>query len=620
MPIAEPNLGMWLTFAVIFGALVLYASEWLPMTVSSVGVICALLVLFRIVPVTDAQGVDLLPPEVLLAGFASPALLAVAALLVIGQGLVQSGALEAGASLLLAATRGHPIAAAGLAFLAVLVISGVLNNIPVVVIFIPIMQALAERLGRSASRLMAPLSFAAILGGMLTLIGSSTNLLVSGELEILRGTGFSFFEFTVPGAVLAAVGLVYVLLIAPRLLPDRAPLATELDPGGGKQFIAQITVSARSKLAGAAPRGGFFPSLKDVTVRMVMRREHAFVPPFEDLVLEAGDVLVVAATRRALTDAVKGDTDMLTPELAGPFGDDAEIEPVEPGEKGRDPQVLQEVMVTPASRMIGQTLEMIGFRYRFGCVVLGIGRRTQMLRQRVTEIRLEAGDVLLIMGPRSRVLGLRGNHDVLPIEWSATELADRRYGRRALGVFVLVVAAAASGLVPVVVAALTGAVAMLVAGVLNTRQASRALDGSVIATIAAALALGAALQATGGAMYLAAQLLAVVGDAGPAVALSAFFLLVAVLSNLISTKATAVLFTPIALSLAQGLDVPVEAFAVAVVFGANCCFASPIGYQTNLLVMAPGHYRFTDFVLAGVPLTLLIWLTFSLFAPWYYGL
>ena len=498
--------------------------------------------------------------------------------------------------------------------------SGILNNIPVVVIFIPLMQVLAERLNHAPSHLMMPLSFAAILGGMTTLIGSSTNLLVSGTLIELGHAGFNFFQFTLPGIALALIGLVYLVFAAPWLLPDRAPLTAELGGGTGRQFIAQITVAAGSRVDAISPRGGFFPELKEVTIRVIQRDEHAFLPPFDnDLVLAPGDVIVIAATRKALTDVVGGETDLLHPEIgADPLDEPADDDVPRPWQSGD--QALAEAMVPPGSRLIGQTLEQIGFRYQYHCIVLGIQRQSRMIRTRVTEIRLAAGDVLLLQGGRDDIRALRGTHDVLLIEWSATDLPSVHHARSAVGIFALVVIAAASGVVPIVVAALCGAGLMLATGVLTIGQAARAIDRTVVMTIAAALALGAALQQTGGANFLADILLAIVGAASPWIVLSAFFLLVALLSNIITTKATAVLFTPIAVGVADRLGVPIEAFVVAVVFAANCSFASPIGYQTNLLVMAPGHYRFADFSRAGVPLLVIIWLAFTAIAPLFYEL
>jgi di/tricarboxylate transporter len=217
-------------------------------------------------------------------------------------------------------------------------------------------------------------------------------------------------------------------------------------------------------------------------------------------------------------------------------------------------------------------------------------------------------------------MALRGNRDVLLMEWSAATLPALRYAKRASAIFLGVVVLAATGAVPIVVAAVTGAAAMMLSGALGLREATRALDSRIVMLVAAALALGEALQATGGAVFLADGLLAPLDGSHPAVILSALFLLVALMTNLVTNNAVAVLFTPVAISAAQSLGVSVEPFAVAVLLGANCSFASPIGYQTNLLVMVPGHYRFMDFIKTGLPLAVVLWLAFSLFAPWYYGL
>lgn len=277
-------------------------------------------------------------------------------------------------------------------------------------------------------------------------------------------------------------------------------------------------------------------------------------------------------------------------------------------------------MIAPGSRMIGQNLELFGFRYKYHCLVLGIQRHARMIRARMTEIRLEAGDVLLIQGNEDDIANLRANQDMVLLEWSAKDLPARDQAGKAAAIFAVAVGLAAFGIVPIVISAMSGAAAMIAAGCLNVRQAIRAIDSSIVMMIAAALAMGASLQETGGADYIAMHLVGLFGDSGPAVLISAFFLTVAVLSNIISTKACAVLFTPIAVSIANGFGVDPIPFAVAVVFAANCSFASPVGYQTNLLVMGPGHYRFVDFIRAGAPLILFLWLVFSVVVPWYYGL
>ncbi|HEY9080923.1 SLC13 family permease [Magnetovibrio sp.] len=637
---------MWVTFLVIIVAFALYAWEKVAIEVTSLGVLCVLMIFFYAFPIqgTGLSGTvdNILSPEVLLSGFSNPALITVLALLVIGQGMVRTGVLDVAAHFVLGCCGGtHWLSIFAVLFTATLV-SGFLNNIPVVVIFIPIMQALADRFDMAPSKLMMPLSFAAILGGMTTLIGSGSNLLVNSALIGIEREPFGFFDFTVPGLVLAGVGLVYLLVVAPWLLPRREGMAESLVGGqtGGKQYIAQVTVGASSHLVGEKAVGGIFPALGNMTLRMVQRGEEAILPPFEDYEARAGDVLVVAATRKEIQEALARDAEGLYPDLESASGGvvpyTAGHKPAEMDEsEGNLPdgdlddsptpwhggeRVLAEAMIPPASRIIGQTLPQVGFRFKTHCIVLGVQRRSRMIRTRMTEIRLQAGDVLLVQGSPVDVQALRTNQDVLLIEWSAAELPAHHHAKRAATVLLGVVLAAATGLVPIVIAGLTGAAAMVGLGVLNIRQAFRAVDTKILTMIPAALAMGAAMHATGGAHFVASAVMGLFQGAGPWAVLSIFFITMVVLTNVISSKAMAVLFTPIAVDLAISINAPVEAFAVAVVFAANCSFASPIGYQTNLLVMAPGHYRFTDFARAGVPLILLIWAVFSLFVPWWYGM
>jgi di/tricarboxylate transporter len=604
----DPSLQMWLTLALTGIAVVAFAIELLPVELISLGIIGALLLLFQIAPLTDAGGAVLLPPADLLAGFSSPALIAVSALLVVGEAMVATGALEGIARFLVWLARGSFNRALIYGLGYVTASSGFLNNTPIVVIFMPILRSIAERFGRSPGAVMMPLSFAAILGGMLTLIGTSTNLLVSGELVKLGEPPLGFFDFTLPALVLVLAGGLYVLAL-PLLLPQRddQPAVAVTD---GKQFIAELDVGPDSPLIGETAQAGMFPSLADVTVRLVQRGEQALLPPFESVTLAAGDILIVAATRKVLTGMLaKYHGHLLNP----PAGERR------PQPRGQREMVLAEAMVRPASRIVGQTLEFTNFRARSHCTVLGIQRRARMLRTRLGELRLEPGDVLLLLGLAEDIERLRGDPDVLVMEWSASAMPRVRKAPLAALIFAAIVAPAALDLVPIVVTALLGVLALILTDCLNVRQAARAVDRQIVLIIAASLALGTALEATGAAAYLAALLVQAMAGAPPSAILSALFLLIAVLTNVLSNNAAAVLFTPVAVNLAHQLDAAVFPFALAVLFGASCSFATPIGYQTNLLVMGPGHYRFRDFVIAGSPLVILLWLAFSAFVPWYYG-
>ncbi len=610
-----PDFQMWATFALIVAAFVLYTSERVPMEVTSMGSIGILMLFFHFFPVLDSGGVSRLTPERLLRGFANPALITLLSLLVIGQGISRTGVLDRGARLALDLGKGRHDLSIVLVLLVVLLVSGFLNNIPVVVIFIPVMQALAVRIGESGSKVMMPLSFAAVLGGMTTLVGSSSNLLVNGALIEMGERPFGFFDFTLSGLVLAGVGFIYVVGVAPRLLPSRAPLAESLFSGAGKQFIAQISVSAESRLVGAQAYGGLFKDLPDMTLRMIQRNEEAILPPFEDYTVKPGDVLVIAATRKALTEYLSEDVGLLYPDL-----DDGREAADQDSPWDGNEREIAEAMIAPASRMIGQTLAKIGFRYKTNCIVLGIQRRSRMIRTRFTDIRLNAGDVLLVQGDPADIAALRGRTDVILIESSKAALPALHHAKRATGILLAVVVLAASGLTPIVIPAVLGAMAMVFLGAINIRQAARALDSRIVTMIPAALAFGAALNETGGAMYLADVMIDLVDSSNPVVVLSTFFIAMAILTNIISSKAMAVLFTPIAIDLARVLGAPPEPFILAVLFAANCSFASPLGYETNLMVMAPGHYTFGDFVRAGLGLIVVVWGTFTLFIPWYYGM
>ena len=607
MPPIEPSFEMWATLALTTVAIVAYATERLPVELTALGVLGALLLLFALAPLR-ADVEPLLEPAEILQGFASPALIAVVALLVVGQAMVSTGALESLARLLVWLSRGRFWRAIGLGLGGVTAMSGFLNNTPLVVMFIPILRSIAERYGRSASAVMMPLSFAAILGGMLTLIGTSTNLLVSGELAKLGAQPFGFFDLTIPALALVLVGGAYVLLL-PRLLPERDPVPG-LVTDQGKQFIAELDIGPGSPLIRARSQSGLFPQLAEVTVRLVQRGERSFLPPFEEIELQEGDVLIVAATRKVLTEMLAANPGHLLTTLHG--GEDP---------RAHDPTelMLAEAMVRPASRMAGQTLEFTNFTARSRCLVLGVQRRARMLRLRLSELRLEPGDVLLLLGRRQAIERLRSDPDVLLMEWSASEMPLVTKAPVAAAIFAAMVVPAALDLVPIVTAAVLAVLALIATGCLNVRQALRAVDPQIVLIIASALALGTALEATGGAAWLAAQVLELMSDASPGAVLSVLFLLVAALTNVLTNNAAAVLFTPIAVNLAHSLGVDVFPFALAVAFGASCSFATPIGYQTNLLVMAPGQYRFKDFVIAGLPLVFLVWGTFTLFVPWYYG-
>ena len=614
MELMQSSVQMWATFAVILVAIIFYAWDRISMEVTSLGTISLLLLIFHFLPVYDAQGTNILDLTVLFAGFADPALITILALLVIGQGMVQTGALETPAQIIVKHGIAYPRRVILACLITVMVISALLNNTPVVVIFIPIMITLMDKMDKSAGLVLMPLSFVAILGGMTTLIGSSTNLLVAGSYKSQTGIDIGFFDFTIPGLFLAGLGLIYVMFIAPLILPKKLSSTEETQIITGKQFIVQLDLVEGNSLIGKKSVAGMFPDLTRMTVRLVQRGRKSFLPPFDDITFQEGDSIILATTRAILTEKLSKNPDLLKGILTDPeSSDENTVTEVSRGQK------IAEVIIAPASRLDGRTLEQVGYHLQGGCKVLGIQRRSRMIRSSMNDIRLEAGDILLVVGTSTQINALRMNKDVMLMEWSTREVPILSDSWKALGIFSAVVAFASTGIVPIPITATCGAFLMIALGCLNIRQASRAVDRRIFLLIGAALAMGASLQATGGANYLADRMVHLLDGASVAVTLSAFFLLIALLTNMLSNNATAVLFTPIAINMATKLGVDPMIFVTAVIFAANCSFATPMGYQTNLLVMGPGNYKFNDFLKVGVPLILILWIGYSFFAPWYYG-
>ncbi|WP_026940524.1 SLC13 family permease [Hellea balneolensis] len=599
---------MWATMLIVLIAVWFYVRERYSIETISVGVIAALLIFFHFFSPPGSEGLD---SSSLLSGFAAPALITIMALLVVGQGMFQTGALEGPIMSINNALDKSPRRTLFLVFAVAFAVSMFMNNTPVVVMFIPVLSAMSSRLRRSASRYMMPLSFMCILAGMTTLIGSSTNLLVNDVLQRSSDMSLGFFSQFSMGIVLAAIGAIYIILASPYLLPERKSLEKEVSESG-QQYIAQIRVTENHPLKGTQPIAGLYPALKNVTVRMIQRGEKGLLPPFEHA-LQTGDVLIVAATRKSLSNLLSSSPRYLEGMLniAG-FHDESKT-----GEN-TEAIIISEAVIAPGSRMIGRNIEQVGFRRQTGCLVLGIQRRSRMIRKRMLEIRLEAGDVLLLFGYDADMRELRNNRDLLLLDWSKAELPDIRKSLFARIIFAGTIFAAATSFVPIEIAALSGALAMIMSGCLNIRQAVRALDMRIFLLIGAAFAMGLALENTGGAAYIGMKAVETFQPFGNHVLIAAVFLLIALMTNIISNSASALLFAPIALAISQQTGIDPIAMVMTVIFAANCSFATPIAYQTNLLVMGPGRYNFADFAKFGIPLIFLMWISFTLLVPLFF--
>ena len=610
MESVEVTIHTYFLCGLILTAFICYAQDNIPMEFTAMGVIVAILLFFHFVPVTNEDGLLLLSSSKILSGFANPALISVLALLIVGQGVSKSGVLEIISQRVLALSMGKLWIAVLISLLTVLLISAFLNNIPVVIIFIPIMQSIAQRFHIPASKLLIPLSFVAVVGGMTTLVGSGTNLLVSTALEEADFKPLGFFEFTIPGLVLALTGLLYVTIIAPKLLPSRTTLSHRMRERSKGYFLAEVEVGAQSKLISLPVDSASFSDFPDLNVRMLHRLGKAYLPPFKEMHFRKGDIIAVASSRDTFTRLLKSDLSLT---LARGFS-------AHSGNHKKSDEIIVEMVVTPSSSLIGQQIGNSGFERRHKCQVLGFKHRSNMVRSRIKSAKLSAGDMMLVKCDADAMRGVRDDLDVVLVEYSVEELPNWSLSGRAMLIFLGVVSSAALNILPIVVASTLGALAMVAFKVLNLHHALRSLDVKIITTIAAALAIGAAMEVTGTASLVAQTILAITGLSHPQLILSVFFMVVALMSNVISTKTCAVLFAPIGLEMGAKIGIDPRIFAITIVFAANCAFATPFAYQTSLLVMGPGSYKFKDFVIVGTPLLLLIWLTYSAFVPWYFGL
>ncbi|MBD75041.1 MAG: SLC13 family permease [Rickettsiales bacterium] len=613
MIILEQNYLVYLSIIFVIASVVFYAIDKWSIIYKSALILSFLLIFFSIFPFLDSDNNNLLGPKAILSGFSNLTLITVCSLLILGQGIVNTKALDPFINKIINIFEGKPQIIFIISLFLIVFLSAFMNNTPVVIIFIPVMQVIAQKLNHSVSRYLMPLSYAAILGGSTTLIGSSTNLLVANSLNSIENINIGFFDFIIPGSVMAFVGIIYILIFSKFLLKPRSPIAKELIGDEKKEFIAQLKIHRESSLVGQKSEGGKFSGLENVKVLIIQRKEHAeHGPLFNDFELKSGDILVIATSQEALAEIISKKIGICGSEVSKIRNKNTIDE--------TDTQILTEAVISPSSSLVGQTIENSSFRYKFNCVVIGLQRKDRLIKNSMTEIPLETGDVLLIQGTKESIKNLRTKSDIIPLEWSTTNIIDKALPNKSIFIFFMVIILGIFEIFPLVVSALLGVICMIATNVLTTRQAMRAIDSNLLLLIVTSLALGKVILETGTANYLAINLANVLQNSEPIVILSCFFILVSIITNFISNNACAVLFTPIAIDFAQTVDMDPKILAISVIFAVNTSFLTPMAYQTNLLVMSPGHYKFIDYLKFGIPLTIVCWVTFTIFFSWYYNL
>jgi di/tricarboxylate transporter len=590
-------------------ALTLFARERIPIETSSLLVLGALVVGFQLFPYERAGAV--VRVEDFFLGFGHEALVTVCCLMVMGQAIETTGALKPVALALTRCWKAYPAPSLLFTLVAAAVMSAFVNNTPIVVLLLPMLVGISLSSGVRGSSVLMPMGFATLIGGMATTIGTSTNLLVVGVAADLGMRRMEMFDFALPAVMAGAAGLVYLWLAAPRLLPDRAPPMKDTSP---RVFEALLHVAEESAANGKTLAEVRKTTGDTIRILSVERGDGLLVSRMPTVTLAPGDRLRVRDTPENLKEYERA----LGTELHNVGKDEHLVDDDHP--LSAEDQQLAEIVVTENSLLQGRTLSESRFVDRYSLVVLAIHRAGPGTASGdLSEVRLRSGDVLLLQGAKERIGELKRAGHLLVLD-ATVDLPYTKRAWLALTIMVLVVLLAALGVVPILVGSVAGVVVMLLTRCLDWEDVTAALSVQVIMIIVTSLALGLALVRTGGAEYVAQLYVAVVGGLPPAAVMSGLMAVMAVLTNVVSNNAAAVIGTPIAIGIARELGVPLEPFVLAVLFGANLSFATPMAYQTNLLIYSAGGYRFSDFLRAGLPLALIMWLSLSAALTMLYGL
>ncbi|WP_074793355.1 SLC13 family permease [Haloferax larsenii] len=586
---------MLVVFALILLALVLFATEWFPIDVTAILLMVLLMVLEPWTQITPREGIS---------GFANPATITVLAMLILSTGVNRTGIVQLIGRKMAAFAgsdrRKQLAATVGITG----PVSGVINNTPVVAILVPVINDLAHNGKTSPSKLLMPLSFASMLGGTLTLIGTSTNILASdiaaqigAESPELGLHAFGMFEFTKLGVLVFAVGAIYLMTVGVRLLPERIPADEDLvEEYAIQEYLADVVVPANSPLIGQTVEEALGDDELDIDVLQLIRYGERFSDPLARKEIRESDTLRLRTNRETLEQIMDAEGLRLT---GGPQTE-GDLHP------GEEEPVLVEVVIPSGSFLVGETLASSTFRQRYDANVLAFRTRGDVVRDRFEDIRIRVGDTLLVQAPPDSLTRLVENEDFIV----AHEFDEVTYRSEkipfAAAIIAGVVALPALNILPIVVSALAGVVAMVFSGVLKPTELYSSVEWNVIFLLAGVIPLGSALQQTGAAALLG-DAVASTATFLPAIGvLWVFYIATGLLTSVISNNASVVLMIPVAASAAQSIGANAFAFVLAVTFAASTAFMTPVGYQTNLFVYGPGGYKFSDFIRVGAPLQMLL--------------
>jgi di/tricarboxylate transporter len=575
--------------AFVAGIVILFLWEPVPLYV------IALLIPFLLVVFQHMSGISV---EQALSGFSSEATITILAMFILSQGIQNTGLIQILGDKISSFTGSSETKQLGVITALSGPTAGIINNTPVVAIFIPMVSNMARRLKTSPSKLMIPLSYASMMGGTLTLIGSSTNLLASDLSDDLLNHPIGFFEFTAVGMVILITGSLYLVFVSGWLLPARIDpekdLAEEYEMGN---LLTELVLTDESALVGQNVGESFDMLDVDLDLVQIIRDEEKFMEPLQVKTLRAGDRLIVRTGRAHLMELLNMQGIRLWTQ------DRVTEEQLEAPIKG---QTMIETVIPAGSFLEGQNLKDVNFVERYDATVLAVRRGEELTHTRMDELTIRAGDVLLLMATETTLNRLRDNNNFIVAEEIREEQYEQSRIPLALGIFVAVIVAAATGIVPISMSALGGGLLMCLTGCVEANELHESVDWEVIFLLAGLIPLGTAMEQTGAARYLATQALPVASELSALGALVLFYLLTVVMTNLIHKNASIVLMIPIAVDAATRMNLEAFPFLITVMLAASTAFLTPVGNHTNLMVYGPGGYRFTDFLKVGAPMQILL--------------
>jgi di/tricarboxylate transporter len=555
------------------------------------------------IPVVLLLGGAISPAQAV-SGFSDTATITVAAMLVLGLGLTKTGAVAAIARWAYTAPLGSPQTRLIALCSVVAVVSPFLNNTAVVVVFLPVFMSLASQEGVAPSRYLMPLSFAAILGGTVTLIGTSTNLVVFGIAQDHGLNDFSMFSIAPLGLVYLATGMLYLFTVGQRLIPDRPGEADLSGRYQVRRFLAELEAQPGSPAIGRSLADLGWRERHGVSIIGIGRDGRPVWAPGPERRVAEGDILYAQGTPAQLLELSRSES-LDRPRRGVKSAADFISENAR----------LMEVMIGPGCTLAGQTLSDARFMQRHDAAVLAIHREGVTIRDRIEHLRLGFGDLLLVHAPLPALDALATEPGFVPLRLVESESTDRPHALIAVSILAAVVALPALGLLPILTSALAGVVLMVFTGCVRMDEIYGGIGWAVVFLLAGLIPLGVAMEVSGAAQWSVAWLVAALGDASPTLVVAAMFAATALLTAVMSNVATAVLLAPIALVMATELGLNPYALLVTIMFGASASFMTPVGYQTNVMIYGPGGYRFTDFLKIGLPLTLLLGAVTAVLVP-----